>query len=383
MAITVVIPVFNDARSLARCLAALANSHLPPAECIVVDDGSTDNSASVARRAGAFLNHSPRRMGPAAARNRGAAAAQSDLLVFIDSDVCLHPDTLGRIQARFDGDPGLAALIGSYDDEPESPGLVSQYKNLLHHFMHQRSRRDASTFWTGCGAIRRAVFARIGGFDQRYLRPSIEDIALGHRLRRAGFRIALDTDVQVKHLKRWTLASLTRTDIFDRALPWTRLILRSASLPNDLNLSIAERCNAAAALLLVTLAALLAASGRWAFASGSLLLAAAVPARFCRFVARKCGWLTAAGVAPLHLAYYIYSCLAFAAGLLLHLVRWRWQPDPLFATAPAAPATRRPQSPAPAESTAAAPARRQAPPEPPRAAASLSSHPKRAPKTMA
>jgi GT2 family glycosyltransferase len=383
MAITLVIPVFNDAQSLVRCLAALKHSRLQPAECIVVDDSSTDDSAEVARRAGASVIHTPSRMGPAAARNCGAALAKSDLLVFLDSDVCLHPGTLSRIQARFDNDARLAALIGSYDDEPESPGLVSQYKNLLHHFMHQHSRRDASTFWTGCGAIRRHVFARLGGFDQRYLRPSIEDIALGCRLRRAGYRIALDTAVQVKHLKRWTLASLIRTDIFDRALPWTRLILRSASLPNDLNLSVAERCNAVLALVLAALAALLAASGRPAFAAGALLAAAAVPARFCRFVARKRGWFTAAGFAPLHLAYYLYSCLAFAAGLALHLVLWRWQPDPLFATAPAASATRPPQSPAPADPTAAAPAHRRAQPEPRETTAVRASRPKPAPRTRA
>ena len=52
-------------------------------------------------------------------------------------------------------EPGIAAVFGSYDDEPGAPNLVSQYRNLLHHFVHQTGRTEASTFWTGCGAVRR------------------------------------------------------------------------------------------------------------------------------------------------------------------------------------------------------------------------------------
>jgi GT2 family glycosyltransferase len=331
--ISVVIPVFNDALSLARCLHALKHSILQPRECIVVDDGSTDDSPSIARQAGASVIRTPRRMGPAAARNRGAAFAKGGLIVFIDSDVCVHLDTLNRIHSRFAADTTLDALIGSYDDEPDSPGLVSQYKNLLHHFMHQHSRKDASTFWTGCGAIRREVFLRIGGFDECYLRPCIEDIALGHRLRHAGYRIELDTTVQVKHLKRWSLASWLRTDIRHRALPWTRLILRSSSLPDHLNLAVSERIAGITVFSLVAASAALMVSGRFALALAPLAAAVPVRANFYRFIAAKRGWSFAAGVVPLHLAYYVYSCLTFGTGVLLHLLKWRWEPEPAFQSA--------------------------------------------------
>ncbi len=267
-------------------------------------------------------------MGPAAARNRGAAYAKGDLLVFIDSDVCVHADTLSLIHARFGSDPGLDALIGSYDNEPDSPGLVSQYKNLLQHFVHQHARRNASTFWTGCGAIRRQLFLRAGGFDERYARPCIEDIALGYRLRRAGHRIGLDPSIQVKHLKRWTLASWLRTDIFHRALPWTRLILRSSSLPDDLNVSVSERFAAVSVLALVLLAAVLLATGPQVLCWVPLLAAVTINVKFYRFIAIQKGWRLAAGVVPLHLAYYIYSALTFVAGALLHVSIWRWQQEP-------------------------------------------------------
>ena len=113
---------------------------------------------------------------------------------------------------------------------------MSRFKNLLHHFTHQHSQGEASTFWVGCGAIRREVFGALGGFYGGYGRPAVADIELGMRLKEAGQRILLDPAIQVTHLKYWTLASLFKSDIFDRAVPWSRLILRQGRLPVTLNI---------------------------------------------------------------------------------------------------------------------------------------------------
>src|SRR5262249_14448614 len=153
---------------------------------------------------------------------------------FLDADVCVHADTLARIERHFSEHPEVAAIMGSYDDRPASAGVVSQFKNLFHHYVHQHSRTDAGTFWAGCGAVRAAAFTAVGGFDETYTRPCIEDIELGIRLRRQGQRIELDHDVQVTHLKRWTLGNLVTTDVRDRALPWLLLMWRDRTLPNDL-----------------------------------------------------------------------------------------------------------------------------------------------------
>jgi len=327
VAISVIIPVLNGAAFLGRCLESLARSELQPAECIVVDDGSADGSEKIAAAMGAVTVRAERRAGPGGARNFGAARSSGDLLVFVDSDVCLHADTLARIQARFDAEPDLDALIGSYDDDPASPGFVSQYKNLLNHYVHQHGHSDATTFWSACGAIRRGVFLAEGGFDESYLRPAIEDIDLGYRLRQAGRRIALDGTVQVKHLKRWTLGGLLRCDVFDRALPWTRLILESGRLPNDLNVAVSQRISA----LLAWISVGCAAAGLWrpVLLAPALLAAAggvALNRRFFRLLAARRGWLFAAGAVPLHFAYYLYSSFAFAAGTVLYLLVWRRRP---------------------------------------------------------
>ena len=252
--LSVIIPVYNDAGNLAQALLALRASNLSGFELIVADDGSTDDSALVARSFGATLVSTGGRQGPAHARNLAASVAQGDVLVFFDADVCVHRNTLEKIAAAFEDDPKLDALIGSYDDSPKSPDFLSQYKNLMHCYVHQGGQKTASTFWSGCGAIRREVFAHHSGFSEDYARPAIEDIELGYRLLEHGHKVLLDASLQVKHLKRWSFWKLLKTDILDRGIPWTELILRDHCMPNDLNLQLSQRVSVALVFVLLALA---------------------------------------------------------------------------------------------------------------------------------
>ena len=333
--ITVVVPVRDGGALLERCLRKIQTSHLKALELIVVDDGSTDGSRDCAQRLGAKVLATEGQRGPACARNIGARAARGDILLFVDADVCVRRDTTARVRAAFARDRDLDGLIGSYDDEPSAPNLVSQYKNLLHCFVHQTGRRRASTFWSGCGAIRRSVFLAHGGFDESYARPAIEDIELGTRLHHAGHKVSLDPELRVKHLKRWTFPMLVRSDVFDRALPWTEIILRERHMPNDLNLARAQRLSVALALAfpLLFVGAMLApdAAGRIlaAVATVALLSSIALDARFYGFLARRRGVGFALAAMPLHLLYHLYSGLAFGAGVLLYA----WRPAERPATA--------------------------------------------------
>ena len=244
--LSIIVPVYNGHKVLPRCLEALRGSTYRSYELIVVDDNSTDDSAEIARKMGASVYRMAAQSGPAAARNLGAQKARGEILFFVDADVVVLPDSVSRIAADFQDHPEVAAVFGSYDAQPAEANFVSQYKNLYHHFVHQAGQLDATTFWAGCGGIRRRAFESVRGFDQeRYARPCIEDIELGYRLRRMGHRILLDKQLQCKHLKRWTLASLLRADIFHRAVPWSRLILESQELINDLNLQTKDRISTA------------------------------------------------------------------------------------------------------------------------------------------
>jgi len=253
ISISIIIPAHNAALHLVRCLTAICESSRVPHEIIVVDDASKDSTAVVATRLGATVLSTGTNRGPAFARNLGAKTATGDILFFLDSDVCVQSNTLEKILSSFHADSTLDALMGSYDSNPSSPDFISQYRNLMHCYVHQSGEENASTFWSGCGAIRRTLFLEHSGFHEGYGRPAIEDIELGYRLIRAGRKIILDRSIQVTHMKRWTFWGLVKTDIFDRGIPWTELILRDRCLPDDLNLQLSQRVSVALVFLLVGL----------------------------------------------------------------------------------------------------------------------------------
>ena len=249
--LSVVIPAHNSALTLERCLAAVCAQIGPNDEVIVVDDGSTDGTAAVAGRFPVTLVSLDRCSGVAAARNQGAERASRPVLFFVDADVVLHLDAVHRGRAHFT-DASVDGVIGSYDDQPEARAIVSQFKNLAHHYFHQRAAGRVGSFWGACGFVRHDVFKTSGGFDQgRFSRPSIEDVELGWRISDRGGHLVLDPEVQATHLKRWTLRSLIHTDVFCRAVPWVRWSLERRRFGNELNASPLQQIALAVAVLLV------------------------------------------------------------------------------------------------------------------------------------
>ncbi len=231
--ISVIIPVFNGSEYLGSCLDAVFASDFPSFEVIVVDDHSSDGSALIARRYPCVLVESPLNAGPAAVRNMAAREARGSILFFLDADILVERNTLSAIAETMDAEPGIAALFGSYGKETVPREFFSRYKNLVHYYTHQNSSEEASTFCSGFGAIRREAFQRLGGFDpqQRFL----EDIEIGYRMKKLGMRVRLCKGLQMTHCKRYTLLSLIRSDLFGRAVPWTRLMLERGIFRNDLN----------------------------------------------------------------------------------------------------------------------------------------------------
>src|SRR5262249_24618241 len=320
MTLSVIVPVYNSSACLKQCLAALARSQYDDFDVLVVDDGSDEQIEPLVSSFGFNYLRIDGPGGPARARNRGATQVNGRYLVFVDADVLIHPDALARFSAAFASDPQLDAVIGSYDDSPAEKNFLSQYKNLFHHYVHHASDGAISTFWSGCGAIRRELFLAFGGFDEkRYRRPAIEDIELGVWMSAAGYRIMLDSRIRGKHLKRWTLLGLCKTDIFDRGVPWTRLMLRAPRVASALNVKPAQRVSVALAGLtgLATLAAL-----RWPMLSivavAFVLIVTGLNFDFYRFFAAHRGVWFALRVAPLHWLYFYYCAFGVVLGTLLH-----------------------------------------------------------------
>lgn len=315
LSISVVMPAYNAAHLLPKVLTPLLKmlEDGEVEEVIVVDDQSSDNTAALARDMGAKVLTTPQNGGPGAARNLAAEHATGDVLWLVDSDVIAWTGGAERIRAAF-AEPGVDAVFGSYDTTPSGKPWFSRYKNLTHRFYHQQARRDSSTFWAGCGALRADTFRKLGGFDVRTYRvPSIEDIELGDRIRRAGGRILVLPELQGKHLKVWSVRNAVYTDIFRRALPWSRLIISRGSLVNDLNLGWTERIKAVIATCF--LASLVALPFDFSLWSAPLCLFAVVVwmnRTFAHFLFRNGGfWFALAGLL-FHQVYFAYSALVFA-----------------------------------------------------------------------
>ncbi|MBI5105232.1 MAG: glycosyltransferase family 2 protein [Solirubrobacterales bacterium] len=311
-ALTVIVPATNEPPTLGRCLQAIREADEPPERLLVVTD--------------------PPLAGPAFARNTAAAMATEDVLVFVDADVLVRPDAFRRMRERLDADPGLAAVFGSYDDEPEDLSLVSRFRNLLHHHVHHEAAGPVATFWAGLGAVRRDAFFSVAGFDdERFAVPSVEDIDLGMRLSAAGHRIDLDPSIQGKHLKRWTLRSMLRTDFAHRGVPWTALMTLKRSPDKHLNLGWSHRVSALlsvlasgaalVALAAVLLTALAPAAVAAAVATGSVLGLARVNSRLVWLLATKSTALAVVGLGLLML-HYLAAAASILPGIALGM-RWR------------------------------------------------------------
>ena len=321
--ISVIIPAHGGGAVFQRCVDAIGHSGCVPDEVIIVADGPIDDALNIARNFGASVLLNEKAMGPAIARNQGASVAIGDIFFFVDADVEVGAGTIEHVLELFKLHPKIDALIGSYDNAPADHGLVSRFRNLLHHFTHQHSSEEASTFWGACGAIKREAFEAVSGFDERFGKPSIEDIEMGYRLRSAGYTIRLEAALQVKHLKHWTLLSMIRTDLFQRALPWTDLILSENRTERDLNLTNSNRLSVLSILLalLLTGMAVILPNGIVPVYILPILIVIlftfylTLNAPFYRLLLNTNGFLFMMACIPLHALFYTYSGMAYAIGV--------------------------------------------------------------------
>jgi GT2 family glycosyltransferase len=316
--LAVIIPAFNASKTICLCLQSVLRSGIAVRDVVVVDDGSTDSTFSLAREFGVQVAQQAR-SGPAAARNLGVGMVDADIVFFLDSDCTLAVDALDRVVRFFSENPQIDALIGSYDDLPADSNVLSQYKNLMHHRVHQDSAGQTQTFWSACGAIRRDAFVAVGGFEEKFSRASVEDIHLGYRLRDAGFLTVLDPRIQVRHWKKWTTLNLIQTDFFHRAIPWSLMILSGGGFQETLNISSKQRSKVMLAVLAVVFAFATyfyppAFFGTISSLVGLLLL----DWDQLSWLKQKRGARFTACVLPWHWLSHLYSGIGFTVALIIH-----------------------------------------------------------------
>lgn len=257
MRASLIIPTFNSASTLARILPPLVPllKGERGIEIVISDDGSVDSTLELARSLaeGARLHQSAVRGGASVARNQGAEGASGAILVFLDSDVVVEAEVVMALLETLESRPDLCAIFGCYAPAQTGESSLSRFRNLLHRYFHLHHKtRQVQSFWCGLGAVRARAFREAGGFCPTV--RGIEDVEFGMRLCRAGHKIEVDSRFQGTHLKNWTWKSMIFTDIFLRAVPWTRLALVGRAPTHGLNLS--PRLKAAPLLLGLALLAM-------------------------------------------------------------------------------------------------------------------------------
>ena len=325
-AVSVVMPVHNGGPRFLLALQALALTDLPRREweLIVVDDGSTDESASAAAQyADKLLRLRPAAHGPGYARNRGFELTLGDYVAFINADVMVATDTLRTACTILMQGPELGAIFGSCGVQPMVSGFLSDYRSLVQRYYHQKQADDACTFSSACGVVRSSVFERAGGYDEwHFSRRQLEDLELAQRMRNLGERIVAHPALRATHLRKWTLRRMVTTEILDRTVPWMRLVKREllrgeSGAPSGRG---AKRLKIALSWL-----AVVAGAVGWMRHSAPIeigALACVLTVLACNapqlaFFARERGFVFASLSAPVDILYYLIAGVGLTVGWIV------------------------------------------------------------------
>ncbi|MBN1426679.1 glycosyltransferase [Candidatus Fermentibacteria bacterium] len=222
--ISVIIPAYNAEDTIERALRAVHNQTVPrdSFEIIVVDDGSTDATATIAASlADRVLSQT--RSGPAAARNHGAEAARGDVLVFTDSDCEPHSQWLDQLTAPM-ADPAVIAVKGAYKTRQRSIAARFAQVEFEERYRRLLGYRFIDFVDTYSAAIRAQAFREAGGFDLRFPKANNEDVDLSYKLAARGARMVFAPDAVVYHRHPQSLTKYLRTK-FLRAY-WRAMVYR-------------------------------------------------------------------------------------------------------------------------------------------------------------
>jgi len=166
-AVAVVIPCFNQAHYLAEAIESVLAQTLPPAEVVVVDDGSEDNSHEVAGRYEEVTRMRQRNRGVAAARNAGLGASGADRVVFLDADDRLLPSALEVGAGALERRPQVAFVSGVSRDIGDDGRVLPGLRQPLVTQDHYLRLLEDCFIWSGSSIVyRRAALEAVGGFDE-------------------------------------------------------------------------------------------------------------------------------------------------------------------------------------------------------------------------
>jgi glycosyltransferase involved in cell wall biosynthesis len=224
--ISVIIPVYNGAKHLEECLKHVLASTYKDYEVIVVDDCSCDGSSGIAQIYTKNIINLAQRQGPAAGRNAGSKDARGEILLFVDSDIFITPDTLRRVADFFNGSNGADAITGLYSAQSPYTNFSSRYKNLYLRYKFTNIPAFTCAANTALLAVRKASFEKAGGFNPDMF--TCEDFEFSQRFSAAGFRIYNDKGLEAVHSRYFSFFGLISDD-FIKAVNMAHLFFNRRS----------------------------------------------------------------------------------------------------------------------------------------------------------
>ncbi|PIU17946.1 MAG: hypothetical protein COT18_11580 [Elusimicrobia bacterium CG08_land_8_20_14_0_20_59_10] len=231
--ISIIIPAFNAEKTISKTLKSVLASSFLDFELIVVDDGSTDNTQNAVSGFTVRLIKLGSRSGCAFARNAGAKEARGEVLLFLDSDVCVRGDTVQKMletlrESRAD------AAVAIYSQESLDQGFFQSFK-ALHNYSYSKFPEpqisEHTVFSTFCAMIRKDLFMELGGFDITYKSNDVEDYELGYRIVDRGYKLVRNKAIEVDHHFPGFLRSIKL--YYRRTYFWTELFLKRKKFDPD------------------------------------------------------------------------------------------------------------------------------------------------------
>jgi glycosyltransferase involved in cell wall biosynthesis len=220
--VSIVIPVKNGNQTIGSCLWSIKRSYYKNYEIVVVDDHSTDDTIEIAKQHPCTILEAKEGRGANYARNFGANHSNGDIIVFIDADVVIRRETLLSVVESLE-EGGADAVVGVYTAKHRHERYVSQYKNLWVRYSYIKSPPAIDWLFGAISGIRREAFKRIGGFNiDLNNQQGVEDIELGKRFSQANMNVVLNMDIEVEHLKNYTVRSFVKNE-FTRSMGFAEL----------------------------------------------------------------------------------------------------------------------------------------------------------------
>jgi glycosyltransferase involved in cell wall biosynthesis len=216
--ISIVIPNYNGAKTIDKCLEAAFSTDYQNFEVIVVDDCSDDNSVDIIKQFPCKLIRLEQQSGASKARNTGGRNSSGDIIFFTDADCLIQPDTLSIINSTYDSAGPDIVVGGTYTEIPYDKQFCSIFQSIFVNYSETREIQNPDYIAAHAMCIYTETFNKSGGFPEVFL-PIMEDLEYTHRLRRSGIRLRMNPDIQVRHIYNFSLPRSIR-NAFKKTRYW-------------------------------------------------------------------------------------------------------------------------------------------------------------------